>query len=99
MAADDVAAVAYLWDGSQPGWRLRVSHRHERRIVLHFGPSGPSVQELAAMREVFAELRGRTAAKVCYQGVYKGMKPLSVAFRAGKTVMKKVIIKQLFLAW
>jgi hypothetical protein len=58
--SDTLAAFAYLWDGSQPGWRLRVSCRYERRLVLHFGASGPSVQQVAALREVFDELRGQT---------------------------------------
>jgi hypothetical protein len=57
----DVADLSYLWDGSQPGWRLCPTHRCERRILLHFEPSGPTVREVVAMRVVFDEFRSLSA--------------------------------------
>jgi hypothetical protein len=56
-----LSSFAYLWDGSDPAWCLVATHGHERRIVLQFGPSGPSVRDVAGMREVFDELQGQTA--------------------------------------
>jgi hypothetical protein len=40
---DALAAYAYLWDGSEPGWCLQEVHTHERRLVLTFDPPGPAI--------------------------------------------------------
>jgi hypothetical protein len=40
---DVLAAYAYLWDGSEPGWCLQEVHTHERRLVLTFDPPGPAI--------------------------------------------------------
>jgi hypothetical protein len=57
----DLAALAYLWDGSEPEWSLRELRRQERRLVIVFEASGATARDLASLREVFDEFRDRPA--------------------------------------
>ena len=61
MVESELSALEFLWDGSAPEWCLRITHRHERRIVVTFDRPGPTVSDVVRMREVFEELQSRSA--------------------------------------
>jgi len=54
----------YLWDGSQPGWKLRKEERYEWTMTFVFSERGPSTQEIAALRMMVESLRTTSLAKV-----------------------------------
>ena len=66
LPADEVP-YAHLWDGSEPGWTVRVTHWSECQVVVVFDPPGPTVRDVATMRDLFDELRTRPATAVWAQ--------------------------------
>jgi hypothetical protein len=51
-SVDILERYAFVWDGSQPGWTLDVTHYQVAIVVAHFGPSGPTLTEIKALREL-----------------------------------------------
>ena len=47
---------AYLWDGSDPGWRVRHIHHRVWRLEIVFGHDGPSTSEIRALRKLLPSL-------------------------------------------
>ncbi len=76
MNTPEILKYQYLWDGSQPGWVLIRFNGNYVDLSLKFEPSGPSPQEMMAIRrtvsefkslplhQVIAQLRGSTAYKL-----------------------------------
>ena len=80
MHEADLAPFAFLWEGSAPEWCIRATYVYERRIVVLFDPPGPSARDVAAMREVFDELRGRSVQAVWADVVGKTHIPLAEVY-------------------
>ena len=67
----DMQRFTYLWDGSQPGWVLQRFSGNAIDLSLTFAATGPSNQEMMAVRrtiqeyasaplgQLIAQLRGR----------------------------------------
>lgn len=53
---DELDSVKYLWDGSEPGWRLQIAYRSEEHFTFLFSPNGPSLREIMALRRLLPEL-------------------------------------------
>src|SRR3569832_2305873 len=49
----------HLWDGSEPGWRLQRVHHLVWHAIFRFSDNGPSIQEIAWLRDCFPKLRDR----------------------------------------
>lgn len=62
MRMAEVEAYAYLWDGSEPGWKLRWTRRPAWRIRVVFAGAQPTKDEVRALRLLVPEL-GVLAAK------------------------------------
>ena len=54
-------AYAYLWDGSEPGWKLHWTNRQLWRIRIVFSGSQPTTSEIRALRKLLPELRALSA--------------------------------------
>jgi hypothetical protein len=50
---------SHLWDGSESGWTLHHYNRMEWIITFQFGDDGPTLAEIAAMRDVLDDLRNQ----------------------------------------
>ena len=51
---------AYLWDGSEPGWKLHWTSCLMWRIRIVFSGLRPTTSELRALRKLLPELRALT---------------------------------------
>jgi len=57
----------YLWDGSEPGWRLRETDFTVHYISFCFGECGPSKADVLALRRLLDEFRDRPMHEVWNQ--------------------------------
>lgn len=60
---DDLEALSYLWDGSQPGWAFRWRHHVVCTVTIHLEgpPSTPS--EVSRIRKLVPEFGAISAAE------------------------------------
>jgi uncharacterized protein YbjT (DUF2867 family) len=49
---DVLERYAFVWDGSWPGWILEATSFGVSVLVASFGPSGPTLAEIKALREL-----------------------------------------------
>ncbi len=54
----------YLWDGSDPGWKLMRVDRVVWRVGFEFKSTGPSEHEVTVLRQLLAEFRDLPASQV-----------------------------------
>jgi hypothetical protein len=62
----------YLWDGSEPGWFLQRTDHIVWHLIIHFGETEPSKQEIVKLHQTVPELRSKTVT-----AIYQEMKGLS----------------------
>jgi hypothetical protein len=55
---------AYLWDGSEEGWTVRIEYRSSSQITVLFGGDSPTTREIAAVRKLSPELARLTVTEV-----------------------------------
>lgn len=48
---------SHLWDGSESGWTLYHYNRMEWEVTFHFSDDGPTLTEVAAMRDTLDDFR------------------------------------------
>ena len=71
-----LATFDRFWNGSEPGW---VVCRHVQNLVstsVEFGPNGPSVAEVQALRKCLSQYRDKPATEVL--GALRGVASLNV---------------------
>jgi hypothetical protein len=84
---------AFVWDGSQPGWTVESTGYQVAIVVAHFGPAGPTLAEIKALRELDETLGALPVSEVYarvgkqsrvvlgrYEG--KGLRRIGLAARA-----------------
>jgi hypothetical protein len=49
-SVDVLERYAFVWDGSWPGWILEMTHYPVKVAVALFGPSGPTLAQIKALR-------------------------------------------------
>lgn len=57
MSPEEIRSYQYLWDGSQPGWVLTRLNGTYVELSLMFEQTGPSAQELMAVRRSVPEFK------------------------------------------
>lgn len=55
---------AYLWNGTQPGWRLQYFCRMEWLITFRFSLNGPTLEEVRKLRGLPDEFRDTPTSEV-----------------------------------
>ncbi len=56
-----LSEYSFLWDGTEPGWTIHVMWRNEHDVCVVFGEAGPSVAELAKLRQLVDAYRALSA--------------------------------------
>jgi hypothetical protein len=64
MTLDD---FRHMWDGSEPGWKLRRIERQEWQLTFMFAESGPTLQEISRLRNLLDDFRNIPLAQVLKQ--------------------------------
>lgn len=82
---------SYLWDGSEPGWTLWHIDHVGWEVAIRFGPNGPTIREIAAVRQLVDEFRNTPTGEVFTQ--LKGVTRLRVEQPFGNLEQKRFIEK------
>ena len=53
-----------LWDGSEPGWVVVRRTEDREQLTLEFGSSGPTLDEVKALRTLQSDYRSRPVGEV-----------------------------------
>jgi hypothetical protein len=68
-----IEELKYLWDGSESGWCIYHIDHVVWHLIIHFGESGPSNQEISKLHKIVPELRSKKITSI-----YKELKGHSI---------------------
>lgn len=63
----DLDEFAFLWDGSQPGWRLQWINSQVWHVRVRFAPEGSTVDEIRRLRQLVPSFGALTAREAMAQ--------------------------------